>query len=173
MVYFSEICAFPKRQVFHAQNKHRNQQHLLDLNYRSYRGSCSCIFIAVRPWKEMKLCQEILRDVVGVWGWGGGVLAKGMHASSWCILHISCNSVCQLHLSEAGENITIMFFQKKERPPQDFNGCWGMCLVLTQLLNQPEGNSRWTTLSFHFPLDTMDRSSFPVHPSQACSIIYI
>lgn len=70
MVYFSEICAFPKRQVFHAQNKYRNQQHLLDLNYRSYRGSCSCIFIAVRPWKEMKLCQEILRDVVGVWGWG-------------------------------------------------------------------------------------------------------
>ena len=80
MVYLSEICAFQKRQGFHAQNEQRNHQHLLDLNYRSCRGSCSCIFIAMRPWKEMKLCQEILRNVVGVWGWG--VMERGYtHAS--------------------------------------------------------------------------------------------
>lgn len=85
----------------------------------------------------------------------GGVLTQCIHASSQRTLYMSCNSVRQLHLSEAGENIIMPFFQKK-RPHQDFNDCWGVCLVLTQLLNQPEGNSRgrWTTpllsLSFRY-----------------------
>ena len=88
----------------------------------------------------------------------GGVLAQCIHTSSQHTLYMSCNSVCQLHISEAGENIIIpfFFFFQKKRPHQDFNDCWGVCLVLTQLLNQPEGNlrGRWTTpllsLSFRY-----------------------
>ena len=50
----------------------------------------------------------------------GGVLAQCIHTSSQHTLYMSCNSVCQLHLSEAGENIIIPFFfffsEKKTSP---------------------------------------------------------